>query len=249
MPSFYTTLGPLQVQTFTLALALAVAAGMGWAVYRTPGRPGPRVDACLGALAGGIVGARALHVLLNWAYFEYNAHEILRLHSGGFDWHGALLGGLAGLYVAARWRKVPFIPLLDALTPALPLLALAGWWGCRAANCGYGAEVDTLANYPALVVAELPDVYGIPAPRYNTPLFGLALGLLALGITALLCWRGWLRVRRFWLVLGWLSAGMFLIGFFRADYAAAIAGLRADQWLDLGLLLISLWPSIRSYET
>ena len=37
----------------------------------------------------------------------------------------------------------------------------AGWWGCRAANCGFGAEVDTLANYLPLLVAELPD--GPPA--------------------------------------------------------------------------------------
>lgn len=240
MSAFYTTIGPLQLQTFTLALALAVAAGIGWSAYQLPNQRGAVVDACLGALAGGVIGARLVHVLLNWSYFAYNTSEIWRLRSGGLDWHGALLGGLIGLWVICRWRRLEFARLLDMLTPALPLLALAGWWGCRAANCGFGAEVNTLANYPPLVVAELPDVYGIPAPRYNTQLFGLVLALLALGLTIWLFRRGLLVGRRFWLVLALLSAGMFAIGFFRADYALQVADLRADQWLDLAAMFLSI---------
>lgn len=242
--SFYTRIGPLEIQTFTLALALAFAAALGWAVWRVPASRGAVVDVCLGALVGGVLSARLFHILLNWTYFAYNMNEILRLRSGGLDWHGALLGGLCGLLLVARWRKVAVTPLLDALALALPLLALAGWWGCRAANCAFGAEVDTLANYPALLVAELPDVYGIPAPRYNTQLIGLVLALTVLLITGALIWRGWLAGRRFWLALALLSLGMFGIGFFRADYAVMVAGLRADQWLDLGALLVSLWRLI-----
>lgn len=244
MPAFYTSIGPLQLQTFTLALAAAVILSIGWSAYRMPARRGAVVDACLGALAGGVIGARLLHVLLNWDYFAHHMVEIVWLRSGGLDWHGALLGGLIGLWLVARWRGLDFARLLDVLAPALPLLALAGWWGCRAANCGFGAEVDTLANYPPLVVAELPDVYGIPAPRYNTQVFGLALALAALGLMLWLFWRGWLVRGRFWLLLALLSAGMFGIGFFRADYAGQIASLRADQWLDLAVLLTStglLW--------
>lgn len=245
MSTFYTTLGPVQLQTFTLALALAVVAGIGWSAWRLPDRRGAVVDAGLGALVGGVIGARLLHVLLNWTYFAYNTSEIWRLRSGGLDWHGALVGGLLGLWIVARWRKLDFVRLLDGLTLALGLLALAGWWGCRAANCGFGAEVDTLANYPPLLVAELPDVYGIPAPRYNTQLFGLLLALLALGLTLGLFRRGLWVERRFWLVLVLLSVGMFGIGFFRADYAVQIGDLRADQWLDLGVVLLSVGRFLR----
>jgi phosphatidylglycerol---prolipoprotein diacylglyceryl transferase len=248
MPSFNTTIGPLQVQTFTLVLALAVAVGAGWAVHRLPGRPGPVVDACLGGLIGGVIGARLFHVLLHWTYFAYNSHEILSLRAGGLDWHGALIGGLTGLYLAAHWRRVDFLRLFDALTPALALLTLAGWWGCRAANCGFGVEVDTLANHPALLVAELRNIYGSLAPRYNTQLFGLMLGLLAFIVAGVLFWRNWLPLRRFWLILALLSAGMFAIGFFRADYAVFIGGLRADQWLDLGVLVFSVALALLSND-
>lgn len=238
--SFYTEIGPLRLQTFTLALALAVLASLVWGFYRLPQQRAAWVDAALAALFLGLIGARAGHVLLNWNYFAYNAGQIPAIREGGLDWHGGLLGGLLGLLIVARWRKVAISRLLDLLTPALPLLALAGWWGCAAANCAYGAELNSLVDGPALLVAELRDVYGIPAPRYRTQFFGLSLALLGLALAALLIYRGWLVGLRFWLLLALLSVGMFAIGFVRADFAYVIAGLRADQWLDMLVIILSL---------
>ena len=40
------------------------------------------------------------------------------------------------------------------------------------ANCAYGVEVLTLADYPAWLVTESPDVYGTIAPRLNLPMLG-----------------------------------------------------------------------------
>ena len=91
-------------------------------------------------------------------------------------------------------------------------------------------------------MAELPDIYAIHAPRYNTPLMGLLLALAALLLTGLLFRRGWLRGRRFWLTLLLLAAGTFLIGFLRADSVPLWAGLRSDQWLDLAVMLACAWP-------
>ena len=245
MSAFFTDIGPLRLQTFTLALALAIAASLGLGLRQNPARRGAVVDACLGALLLGLIGARAGHVLLNWEYFAYNAGEILHVQAGGLDWHGGLLGGLLGLWLVARWRGLDAGQLLQTLSPALPLIALAGWWGCLAANCAYGREVDTLANYSPLLVAELPDVYGIPAPRYATQLFGLGLALVTSGLAGLLSWRGWLAAGRFWLLLALLSLGMFSIGFLRGDFAVMIVGLRADQWLDLEVLALSAGMLIR----
>lgn len=223
------------VPIFSLALTVGIALSAGLLLRRQPaGRRGAALDVALAAWGGAVIGARAAHVLLNWAYFADNLNEALRLDAGGLDWHGALLGGLLGLALAARWRRLDLRALLDALAPALPLLAFAGWLGCWAAVCGYGAEVDTLARYPALAAAETRDVYGIVAPRYNTQVFGMALALAVLGVWALLKWRGWLPRRRFWLLLVLLSLGMFGIGGFRGDYAPLLAGLRADQLLDVG---------------
>ena len=66
----------------------------------------------------------------------------------------------------------------------------------------------------------------------------MALALALLIISVILIRQGWLKGRRFWLLLALLSAGMFGIGFFRGDYAVMIAGLRADQVLDVMLFSV-----------
>lgn len=240
MPTFYTTIGPFTLQNFTLFLMLSVLISVGVNLVRAGENRGKWADVYLAALIGGAIGARAGHVLLNWEYFTYNTSEIWRLNSGGLDWHGAVIGGLISLHLSARWHRIDTAELLNSLALAMPLIALAAWWSCLAANCGYGAEVDTLANYPSFMVSESRDVYGLPAPRYNTQLFGLMLSLLLLGAALLIRWRGWLVYRQFPLILAVMSLGMFVLGFWRGDYAVAIAGLRADQWLDAALLSLGL---------
>jgi phosphatidylglycerol:prolipoprotein diacylglycerol transferase len=234
----------VRVPVFSFALALGIALSVGIGVRATHLRIGVFMDVMLGSLVGAVIGARIIHVLLNWAYFADNLNEAVRPSAGGLDWHGALVGGLLGLALVARWRKLSLRDLLDALAPALPPLAFAGWLGCWGAVCGYGAEVDTLANYPAFAAAETRDVYGIVAPRYNTQVFGMALGLALLALSAVLLRRDWLSGRRFWLLLALLSAGMFVIGFYRGDYAVMVAGIRADQWLDLGFVLLGIMLTI-----
>ena len=244
-----TYVGPLQLQTFSLALALAIALAVVIALSRRPARTGATLDVCLLALAGGLLAARGGHILLHAAYFAAVPADMLRAGSGGLEWHSGLAGALGGLWLGARWRRVDGRALLDVLTPAPALLALGAWRGCVAAGCGFGREVDTLAHHPPLLVAELPDVYAIHAPRYNTPLSGMLLALVALLLAGLLFRRGRLRGLRFWLLTLLLAAGMFLIGFLRADSVPMWAGLRADQWLDLVVMAGSALALRREMRT
>ncbi|MEO8392548.1 MAG: prolipoprotein diacylglyceryl transferase family protein [Chloroflexota bacterium] len=236
------------VPVYSLALALGITLSIGLGLRRAALRPSVLIDAGLAACLGGVIGARIVHVLLNWSYFADNLSEALHPNAGGLDWHGAVIGGLTGLALVAWWRKLKLRELLDALAPALPLLTFAGWLGCWAVYCGYGAEVDTLAHYPAWAAAEARDVFGIIAPRYNTQIFGMALAIGLLIMSVILIRRGWLKNRRFWFLLALLSAGMFGIGFFRGDYAVMVAGIRADQGLDGVFFLWSILAIILKHR-
>lgn len=238
-------LGSLQLHTLTFALAL-LAGGLLF-VRKFERRDLARaIDVLLLAFASGLALARVEHVLLNWAYFADNTAEFLTLQVGGLGWHGGLLGALLALWLGWRFRlratNSRFTGVLDRLTPALPPLMMAAWVGCAPVGCAYGYEVSTLADYPALIAAELPDIFGVVAPRLNTPLFGLTWAAIVL------CVVWWTRraTGRFWLALALVGLGMFAIGFARADNVPIAFGLRVDQALDLIVCAFSLVCLIRA---
>lgn len=241
MPDSTIALPLVVVPIYSLALALGIAACVGIGARRSGAGLGRMIDVGLGAVIGGIIGGRLEHVLLNWGYFEANVSEALRPSAGGLGWHGAVIGGVVGLALVARWRGLGTRTLLDALAPGLAVLAFAGWLGCWAAPCGYGAEVATLAGMPAWAAGETRDVYGIIEPRYNTQVFGMGLALALLAVSWIMERRGWLAGRRFWFLLALLSAGMFVIGFWRGDSVPMVGGIRADQWMDIVFVVISCW--------
>jgi len=250
MDATFINLGPFSVRTFTaliaatalIGLAAVTVAGYFYDRNRVTRRALLRwFDAGLGALIGGVIGARLLHVVFAWGYFADHLAEIPNLRAGGLSWHGALYGGLIGLALAARWRDVPFHPLADALALAWPVGVMAAWAGCRASACGYGAEVWTLADFPAWAVSESPDVFGVVAPRYNVQVFGVGLGAILLAVALLIALFGWLRGYRLWLVLALTGAGMFVLGFFRGEFAPSpLPNISRDQLLDLSVIALSV---------
>ncbi|MBL8156406.1 MAG: prolipoprotein diacylglyceryl transferase, partial [Anaerolineae bacterium] len=192
MPSLYTTIGPWTLQTFTWLVGAAALVSL--ALARRQSRGAVRIDTLLAVLVGAVIGARGLHVALHWDTFQTALGEAANLAAGGLSWHGAVGGGLIGL--ALMWQierrrgvAVSFRAVLDALALALPLIGLASWTGCIAAGCGWGQEVDTLANTPGWLVWESIDVYGIPAPRLSTQRFGIVLCVIVLLILIVLYWR------------------------------------------------------------
>lgn len=235
------------VNTFAFFLWIAIAAGMGFALLRVPGgNRGQYADVLLAGFFGALVLGRVGHVLLNWAHFQFNIGEITQIERGGLDWHGAVVGAFIGLRLMSRWRSIELSPVLDRLALIVPLMAMAAWAGCIAADCAYGAEVDTLAHYPPIAVWEAEDLYGIYLPRFNSQLLGIIAGgvlfIAALGIA----WLGWFTGKRVWLILLLLSLIMFVLGFLRGDYAVIIAGLRLDQWFDCAMALWSIVMLLRS---
>ncbi|WP_119065172.1 prolipoprotein diacylglyceryl transferase family protein [Aggregatilinea lenta] len=236
-------LGPLTISTYTAWLGAGILLALGlllWRAYRErPGAALPWLDVALVALAAGLIGARLLHVWLNWTYFADHTGEIARVSSGGLDWHGALLVGLPAAWLAAQIRRVPFARWTDAAAMGWPLAMIAAWLACRRAGTAYGYEVRTLADYPGWLVTELPDIYGIIAPRLEVQRAGAAFGLVLLALILLIAWRGWLPGLRLWLILALTGTGLFFLGFFRADPTPMLLDHRADQVFDLALLGIS----------
>jgi phosphatidylglycerol:prolipoprotein diacylglycerol transferase len=235
-------LGTLELHAFTAAVLAAAVLGAALlllAARRYQQHPLCWFDGGLGVLIGAVPGARVFHVLLEWPYFSAHLDQIAVLSGGGLDWHGAFLGGLIGGAAAARLRGVSLPRFLDVLALIFPLLGAAVWYGCSAAACAYGVEVRTLADFPAWLVTESPDVYGSLAPRIDLPQIGLTVSVLLYALLVLLSAFRRLRGVRLWFALAVYSLILFFLGGFRGDYVIRLLGLRADQVLDLAVFALS----------
>ncbi len=191
------------------------------------------LDLGLLALLAGMIGARAGHVLANWAYYGEQQAAILDLRDGGLSWHGGLLAGLAALALAAAWRRGDATPyplrlqeMLAVLAAPLAMGMLGGWLACLLAGCAYGLAIPPPQRF---YTPDWPDSYGVLAFRLPSQLLGMALALLLL-IRPLR--------RRPALFLMTLAAGTFLIAWTRGDLPVSWGPLRATQWIDAGLILV-----------
>ncbi len=235
--------GPVVLRAYTAWLMGGVLAALGvieWRAYRADPVAVIRwLDVGIAAVVAGVIGARALHVALEWDYFADHTGEIGTISLGGMAWQGALLAGIPAALIMARLRRVPLRPWTDAAALAWPVGLIAAWIACRRAGCGYGYEVQTAADWPGWLVEELPDVYGMVAPRLDVQAGGALFGGALLALALILTWRGWLPGVRLWVVLALTGLGLAVLGFLRADPAQTLFDRRADQVFDLILLLVS----------
>ncbi len=77
----------------------------------------------------GIIGARCYYCLLNYDFYLRFPTEILAIRHGGISIHGAILGGLIGLIIFAKRRKLSFSKLCDVSAIGLILAQSIGRWG------------------------------------------------------------------------------------------------------------------------
>ena len=233
--------GPYFLYTYTVVLGLGVVLALGVTAVLARREETPAwLDGALLAAMGALLLGRVIFVWLNAEYFAENPVEAWQLQLGGLNYHGALLGGLAALWLWARLTGRSFYRYAGLFAPGLALLAAFGWAACAAEGCAYGRIADPGDWAPAsLLTADLPDNLGVFAVRYRTQVAGFA-GSLLVFIAAL---RATDRVRPtllFWATLGGLSLVRVVVAFGRGDPAPVVGGLRLDLLIDLGLLGVSL---------
>jgi phosphatidylglycerol:prolipoprotein diacylglycerol transferase len=213
-----------------------------WLAGRRRGlNPGHVLDVSLTAALGGLVGGRTVYVAAHWAYYGDHLRQALRLWGGGLAWHGALVGGLLVTSVYGAVRRIRLGLVLDALAPGGAFLAACGWLGCLLNGCAYGIETYPGQGLLWSLSLELPDLYGIWAPRVAVQLLGAAWGGIVLAGVVFAGRRARMEGLLFPLWLAIYTLGSFGLGFLRADESSLILGWRADQVVDLVLSIVGVF--------
>jgi phosphatidylglycerol:prolipoprotein diacylglycerol transferase len=208
------------------------------AAWRRGLNPTRVLDAALATALGGLIGARAVYVAAHWAYYETHVRRALRPWDGGLAWHGGLVGGLVTVVVYCAMRRTSLRQMLDVLTPGVAVLAACAWLGCLLNGCAYGIETYPGQGLLWALSLELPDLYGIWAPRVAVQLLGAGWSVVVLAAVILAGRRPRFEGLVFPMWLALYTAGSFGLGFLRADEMVLVADWRADQVTDLALVVI-----------
>lgn len=235
--------GPFRLPTYATLLSLGLVGGVlvsAWQGHRRGLGPTQPFDAALLGASGGLVGARIAYAAVNWTYYRDHLSEALRLWAGGLAWQGGLVLGLLLIALYGVRFRLALGALLDALALGFAWFTLFLWLGSGAANDVYGRETFPTDGLLWTLSADLPDLYGLRAPRVNVPLLGIAWSGLV--IIALWSLRGRLRTTGS-LFLAYLlltGVGGLVLVPLQANAVPYLFRLRLDWLFNLVLASIGL---------
>jgi phosphatidylglycerol:prolipoprotein diacylglycerol transferase len=230
-------LGSVTVYSYTVLLNLGLVCGLAvacWAGQRRSLKLATVIDAAFYTVIGGIVGARLHYVFLHWAYFSAHPKEAFHLWKGGLAFQGAFVGGVLALLAYAALNWLSFWPLADVAALGLALGAVPGWLGCLTSGCAYGLEGKGFLTY------NLPDIYGVSAPRFATQVVGSVWSLLIFVILLLISHKTRKPGLVFFLYVLLYFGGEFFLEFSRADETLYVGAWRVGQVIDLILIVLAV---------
>jgi phosphatidylglycerol:prolipoprotein diacylglycerol transferase len=136
---------PLRIYGFGLMLCLAFLAAIflaAWRARREKLNPEWIFDLAVWILIGGVIGARGFYVIQYWGRRITSLAEIFQIWQGGIVFYGGVIGGLVAGLAYARLKKLPILPLLDAVAPSVALGLAIGRVGCLLNGCCYGDRCE-----------------------------------------------------------------------------------------------------------
>ena len=252
-------IGELTITSFGAMMALAYMAGymlIRHDLKRRGEDPEFGGDILLGALIGGILGAKIYYVLLNWELTSQDPFGMLFSRSG-LVWYGGLIGAALGVILMSRLRKQPISLVADVCAPALALSYGIGRIGCFLVGDDYGRPTESWVGIafpnglPPTTAGSLRRNFGVSIPDsvpdfqvlavHPTQLYETALAFLILAVLWKLRMRdkaaGWLFGA--WLVLA--GAERFFVEILRAKDDRFLGVFTLAQFISVLLIGLGLY--------
>jgi phosphatidylglycerol:prolipoprotein diacylglycerol transferase len=211
-------------------------------------------DVAVSGLLGGIVGARLLHVALEWSQYAEQPWEVLFLWQGGLAFFGGFVGGMVVVVVACLRKRLPLLPTGDLAAGLVPLGHAFGRIGCFLNGCCFGALTDSWAGmrFPRIVVdnqirgsvaylAHLnaglvtqADTHSLPV--HPTQLYEAAYNLAIFALLTYLLPRRRRPGQVAWAYFVFYGSARYMNEFFRGDHLrrAALGGM--TEWQAVALV-------------
>ncbi|MDE6101517.1 MAG: prolipoprotein diacylglyceryl transferase [Ruminococcus sp.] len=102
------------------------------------------LDAIIGGTIGGIVGARAYYVILNWDYYKGDFKAIINTRNGGLAIYGGIIGAVIVGLLICKMRKIKFLPMLDITLLGFLIGQGIGRWGNFVNQEAFGTNTNNI---------------------------------------------------------------------------------------------------------
>jgi prolipoprotein diacylglyceryl transferase len=228
-------IGPIPLHAYGLLLAIGVLVAAWIAERRWLTRGFDRKtfnDMAIWIVVGGVVGARAYHVVSDYQLFTDDWLRAFQIWRGGLSIWGVLAGGAIAVIVMTRIKHVQTLVLFDCIAPGLLAAQAIGRWGNYfnqelfggPTNLPWGLEISP---------AKRPPGYLDASTFHPTFLYESLYCVFLLGVVL------WVE-RRFRLRKGQMLAlylatytfGRFFFENMRIDPANEIFGVRLNAWVS-----------------
>ena len=237
-------IGSLPIRWYGVMMALAFLAGL-WTASRRArliNVSGEIIaDVTLWLMAGGIIGARAMHVITYWKteFADQPFSEVFMVQHGGLVYYGGLIGAtLAGLGYLF-WKKQPVWKITDVLAPSIALGSVFGRLGCLLNGCCYGryCTLPWAVTYPEH--HETHPFGGVATPVHPSQIYDALLNLILYVFLAWLFRRRKFDGQIFATYLMVYAIFRSIAESFRGDYPAdhVHAGLTSAQLVSVPIFV------------
>ena len=232
--------GHFAIRWYGLIVALAMAIGVAVSrkqAARRAVKENDLLDAVAWVVLAGLVGARLFHVIDHWDHeYAANPARAFYMWEGGLAIWGAVVGGLAAVWIFARRRRLDFGVLVDVAAPGLVLAQAIGRLACLITGDAMGTAatgpIGLAYVHPGAMVPQL-GVFYVPTPLYEM-MWNLVIFAVLISLSARQQKPGTL----FLVYLVLYAAGRFVISTW-SGYREIAFGLNQAQLISLAALAVA----------
>ncbi len=238
------SVGGFEIHSFGLMMAIAWIAAAAYldAEFRRAGWPRDAVsDVVMWSLAGTLVGARSLYLIVEYPSWTSDAWSAVFSRSG-FVYYGGLFGGLAAGIWLVRRRGLPVRAVADSAAPAMALGLFFGRIGCFLAGDDYGRASDVLW---AVTFTDPASLAPLGVRLHPTQLYLSLNGLVLFGILHAALRRRRFEGQVFSLFLMLYSVTRFILEYFRGDPRGQFGPFSTSQWIGMTVFPAGVWMYTR----
>lgn len=197
-------------------------------------------DLALAILPLAIVGARLYFCIF---YGVDSFGEIFAIWNGGMAIYGGVIGGIIGVFIVSKVKKIPFLDLCDIAAPCLILGQCLGRWGNFVNQEAYGYATESLQFFPFSVFIENCNqaVCSCGGRGWHMATFFYESFWNAIGVVVLLIILNKIKIRGITTAsyFVYYGIGRSIIEGMRTD-SLMFLGLRVSQWLSIALIILGV---------